>query len=171
MPNLVHLADVKEIVSIRKNGIKISKWRTGIYCMPVLPHFYLSHQWLRELKRNGTRTICAVYFNLSSNEMVFAGRYNEEHQHIPLSEAITNFYNADEKDKLGYELIIPRKILSGEISSIKMLPQNVGWRIHPESKGQKPFCTVPDCPCNQGQINRKRFVKTSQTTRETFSDE
>ena len=159
MPTLVHLADAKEIASIRKNGIKISKWRTGIYCMPVMPDFYVSHQWLRELKRGGARTICAVYFRLQPDEMFFAGRYNVEHRHIPLAEAMTDFIEADERDKFGYELIVPRKILTAEIQSIKPLPQNVGWRFHPESKGTKPFCTNPDCPCTRGQINRKRVMK------------
>lgn len=159
MPTLVHLADVKEIASIRKNGIKISKWRPGIYCMPVTPDFYVSHQWLRELKRCGIRTICAVYFRLPATELVFAGRYNMEHRHIALSEAMADFMDAEEKDKLGYELIVPRKILPGEIQSIKPLPQNIGWRFHPESKDTKPFCSNPDCPCTSGQINRKRIMK------------
>jgi hypothetical protein len=50
MPILVHLADEREKASIKRNGIKIGKDRNGIFCMPVLPNFYISNQWLRELK-------------------------------------------------------------------------------------------------------------------------
>ena len=116
MPTLVHLADMKEIASIRRNGIKTSKWRGGIFCMPVTPNFYVSHQWLRELKRGGARTLCAVYFRLPSEEIVFAGRYNAEHRETPLSEAMQEFN--EDNQQLGYELIIPRKILPKEIETV-----------------------------------------------------
>lgn len=60
MPILVHLADERVVTSIRKNGIKIGKDQQGIFCMPVLQNFYVSHQWLRELKRGGARTFIGV---------------------------------------------------------------------------------------------------------------
>ncbi|MDR0871551.1 MAG: hypothetical protein LBN39_12250 [Planctomycetaceae bacterium] len=154
MPTLVHIADIKDIASIRRNGIKISKWRTGIYCAPVTPNFFISHQWLRELKRSGIRTLCAVYFRLPSDEIVFAGRYNTLHREIPLSEAMKEFNDSD--NKLGYELIIQRKIMPGEILSIKSLPQNIGWRFSPESKGQPVFCTCKYCTRSQIKANRLR---------------
>ena len=154
MPTLVHIADVKEIAAIRRNGIKISKRRTGIYCMPVTPDFFVSHQWLRELKRSGVRTLCAVYFRLPSEEIVFAGRYNAEHREIPLFEAMREFNEG--KQQLGYELIIPRKILPNEILSVKPLPQNVGWRFYPEAKGKPPFCTCRYCTGGGIKSNRMR---------------
>jgi len=154
MPTLVRLADVKEIASIRRNGIKVSKWSTGVYCMPVTPNFYVSHQWLCELKRSGQRTIWAVYFRLPSEETVLAGRYNAEHREIPLSEAMRDFNEGDQT--LGYELIVLRKILPNEILSIKPLPQNVGWRVYPEAKGKLPFCTCRFCTRGRIKANRMR---------------
>lgn len=143
MSTLLHLADERDASSIRKNGLKIGKDRQGIYCMPVLPNFYVSHQWLRELKRNGARTYVGVYFKIDSKEMVYAGRYNHEHRHITLGEAIKEIM--DLEDPLGYELIIPRKIEAKAIDKIKMLPQKLGWRYFPNSHAKKPECACPFC--------------------------
>lgn len=140
MPTLVHLADEREASSIKSNGIKIGKYRHGIYCMPVLANFYLSHQWLRELKRSGVKTFVGVYFKMDSKVKVFAGRYNEAHRYIDLGEAIKEIQSID--NPLGYEIIVDRKIEAKEISKIKALPQNIGWRYVPGSNGRKP------CSCN-----------------------
>ena len=143
MPILVHLADKKETASIKKNGIKIGKHRQGIFCMPVLPNFYISHQWLRELKRSGARTFVGVYFKLDSKTLVFAGKYNQEHRHIELGEAIKEIMSLD--DPLGYELIIDRKIEAKEVEKIRTLPQKLGWRYYPSSHSKKPTCACPVC--------------------------
>jgi len=140
MPTLVHLADERETSSIKKNGIKIGKHRQGIFCMPVLANFYLSHQWLRELKRGGVKTFVGVYFKMDSKTKVYAGRYNQDHRHIELGEAIKEIQTID--DPLGYELIIDRKIEAKEVDKIKSLPQNIGWRYKPRANGLKP------CGCN-----------------------
>jgi hypothetical protein len=153
MPTLVHLADERESSSIRKNGIKIGKFRRGIYCMPVLQSFYLSHQWLRELKRRGVNTFVGVYFKLDSKTKVYAGRYNEEHKFIELGEAIKEIQTMD--DALGYELIIDRKIEAKEIEKIKSLPQTIGWRYKPRSHGIKP-CGCDYCIRGSIKGNRVR---------------
>ncbi|MFT3948560.1 MAG: hypothetical protein QM763_16475 [Agriterribacter sp.] len=108
MPILVHLADERDAKRILKSGIKPGKYSTGISCMPVLPDFYITHQWLRELKRNGVKTYIGVYFRLPSSQMVFAGKYNQEHKHITLGQAVKEIMGV--ADPLGYELIIDRKI-------------------------------------------------------------
>lgn len=140
MPTLVHLADERETSSIKKNGIKIGKHRQGIFCMPVLTNFYLSHQWLRELKRGGVKTFVGVYFKMDSKTKVYAGRYNQDHRHIELGEAIKEIQTIE--DPLGYEIILDRKIEAKEIDKIRSLPQNIGWRYKPRANGLKP------CGCN-----------------------
>lgn len=142
MPTLIHLADEKDAASIKQNGIKIGKFRSGIYCMPVLQNFYLSHQWLRELKRRGVKTFVGVYFKVDSKTMVFAGRYNNNHQHITIGEAIKEIQSIE--DPLGYEIIIDHKIEAKAIHKIKNLPQNIGWRYQPRSNGKKP-CSCEYC--------------------------
>lgn len=59
-------------------------------------------------------------------------------------------------DSLGYELILDRKIQAGEISRIKNLPQNIGWRYMPHSHAQKPYCTC-SCCIPLGSINSRRL--------------
>jgi hypothetical protein len=39
MPTMVHLADEREAANIKRNGIKIGKYQTGVFCMPVLQNF------------------------------------------------------------------------------------------------------------------------------------
>jgi hypothetical protein len=151
MPTLVHLADEKDAEKIRNGGIRIRKNGTGIYCMPVLPNFHVSHQWLRELKRWGAKTFVGVYFKIDSSELVFAGRFNQEHRRVTLAQAIREIMELE--DPLGYELIVTRKIEPTEIASIKHLPQLIGWRYFPRSHESKPCgCEY----CLKGTIKGKK---------------
>ena len=142
MPTLIHLADERETASIMNAGIRPRAKGGGVYCLPVLPNFYVSHQWLRELKRWGARTYVGVYFKIHSDEMVFAGRFNEKHRLTRLGDAIKEIMSLD--DPLGYELIVDRKINPTELSGIKHLPQTIGWRYSPKSHRQRP-CACEYC--------------------------
>jgi len=153
MSTLVHLADEREASNIKRNGLKIGKFRQGIFCMPVMQNFYLSHQWLRELKRRGVKTFVGVYFKVDSKTKVFAGKYNSEHRHIELGQAIKEIQTMD--DPLGYEIIIDRKINAKEIERVKNLPQTIGWRYKPRSNGQKP-CSCDYCIKSTIKANRIR---------------
>ncbi|GEO05082.1 hypothetical protein AAE02nite_27460 [Adhaeribacter aerolatus] len=154
MPTLVHLADEKNSLKIIKNGIKTGKYGNGVYCMPVLQNFYVSHQWLRELKRSGAKSYVGVYFKVPSAEMVFAGKYGQKHRHITLGEAIKEILSL--ADPLGYELILDRKIAPEEITKIRHLPQTLGWRYFPGSHNKKPC----NCEyCLRGTIKGKKTQK------------
>ncbi|MFT3751221.1 MAG: hypothetical protein QM768_23115 [Agriterribacter sp.] len=162
MPILVHLADERESANIMRNGIVTGKRRPGIFCMPVLQNFYLSHQWLRELKRRGVRTFVGIYFKVDSRLKVYAGKYNEEHKHITVGEAIKEIQIMD--DPLGYEIIIARKIEAKEIRKIKSIPQHVGWRYYPGANGKTP-CSCEYCiksTIKAGRIRKKEGVKVSK---------
>lgn len=151
MATLVHLTDEKNINKIKNAGLNLGKNGMGIFAMPVLPDFYISHQWLRELKRSGARTFVGVYFKIPSSEMVYAGKYNERHRHIFLGEAIREIMEIE--DPLGYELILNRKIEPKEILRVKHLPQTLGWRYFPESHNKNPC----NCEyCLKGTIKGKR---------------
>jgi hypothetical protein len=115
--------------------LKVGNTAAVVYCMPVLPNFYVTHQWLRELKRSGAKTFVGVYFKLSSHEIVYAGKYGQRHKCITLGQAIKEI--SELEDPLGFELIIDRKIEPKEILKIKHLPQTVGWRYMPEEQRQK----------------------------------
>jgi len=154
MPILVHLTDERDANMIIKGGIKAGKFANGVYCMPVLPNLYVTHQWLRELKRNGAKTFVGVYFRMASDELVYAGKYGEPHMHISLGQAIKEIMEL--KDPLGYELIIDRKVEPNEITKVRHLPQTVGWRYMPNSKGKKP-CSCKYCL--RGTIKGNRTKK------------
>jgi hypothetical protein len=147
MPLLVHLTSEKNVRHILRSGIKEAKYR-GVYCMPVLPNYYISHQWLRELKRNGQRTYVAVYFRVSDQEIVSFGRYNQKHAQIPLSEAIQQLMTI--ADPLGYEMILSRTVRPQEIQRVRHIRQVMGWRYMPHAHG-KPFCRCSYC-IGRGQI-------------------
>jgi hypothetical protein len=151
VPTLVHLANEKNSAKILNAGLKIGSYGRGIYCMPVLPNFFISHQWLRELKTSGAKTLVGVYFKVDSSEMVFAGKFSSKHRHITLGEAIKEIMLLP--DAQGYELIVDRKIQANEITKIRHLPQIVGWRYFPDSHNKKPC----NCEyCLRGNIKGKR---------------
>ena len=55
MPVFVHLTPDRNIASIRRQGIGLRNQlfhSRSVYAVPVMPNFYVSHQWLRELKRS-----------------------------------------------------------------------------------------------------------------------
>jgi len=153
MPVMVHLADAKHVAMIRKNGIRVSRMRPGVYCMPVTSEFYYSHQWLRELRRRGVRTIVAVYFRIPDDEPVIAGGYNQAHKKTTASQAVGSFMKAPAEQRLGWEVILPRSVRMTEITRVQALSQITGWRFYPGAKGHRPcWCEF----CSRGLINSRR---------------
>ncbi|MFN8555337.1 MAG: HEAT repeat domain-containing protein [Candidatus Obscuribacterales bacterium] len=128
----------------------------GVFCMPVLPNYYASHQWLRELKRRQA-TMVAVDFRLPADEMVLVGHYSAPHAEVSISEAARIIMSA--QDPLGYEILLPRSVESGEIHKVRSVAQVIGWRYSPKAKGQRPFCTCMFCVRGDYGANklRKRF--------------
>lgn len=170
MPVFVHLTSHRNVTSIRRGGLALVKRRfrpRGVYALPVTRNFYVSHQWLRELKRLGGGTMVGVYFRVPDDEMVEVGHFNSHHVTMTAAEAVALMMQAEqrdpaaerEKDKAsravqrqrvlpsspeGFEVIIPRKIDPSEILRVKALPQVVGWRYRPGANGEPP-CTCICC--------------------------
>lgn len=124
--------------------------------MPVTQDFYISHQWLRELKRRGIRTLVGVYFKLNSSELVWYAKYNEAHKKVELGNALSEFLKTD--DKMGFEFILDRKVEAKEIGKIKQLPQNIGWRYKPDSHASGLSCACPMC-ITPGETNSSKKRK------------
>lgn len=148
MPMFVHLAPESRVGLIRRNGIgrlrKASGERPGgVFAVPVTRDFYISHQWLRELKRRGQGAISGVYFRVPDEEPVWVGHYSRGHQTMTAAQAVAEFHAAE--DRQGWEVIIPRRVDTREIHRVRALPQLVGWRYSPEAKGKPPFCTCKYC--------------------------
>ena len=158
MPIFVHLAPESRVALIRHNGTsRLRKARDqrpgGIFAVPVTRSFYLSHQWLRELKRRGQGPIVGVYFRIPEDDLVWVGHYNKEHRMITAAQAAADFSAAE--NAVGWEVIIPRRIEPIEIMCVRSLPQVVGWRYFPGAKGKRP-CTCKFCTCGAYGARRLR---------------
>lgn len=168
MTAAVHLFDARQAASIRRSGIKghatqisVPQGRISIdravFLMPVLPDFYASHQWLRELKRRGMRTIAAAYVKLRADRQVFVGRYNGEHRLVPLGHAAGLIMHAT--DPRGMQIVVPGDIAAAAIHAIRDVPQIVGWRYFPESHEKGPWkCLCEYCTSRaSGEIKVQRL--------------
>ncbi|MEU4537133.1 hypothetical protein AB0G15_19915 [Streptosporangium sp. NPDC023825] len=146
MTMFVHLTAAKNIRSVRRAGIGArSRGRDGLpglFCLPVLPSYQLTHQWVRELKRGGRRTLTAVDFRVPDDEPVFVGHYGQEHELLPSAEAAALIAGCD--DARGYEVFIPRAITAKEIHRVRAVNQVTGWRYMPKAHGRRP-CPCPCC--------------------------
>lgn len=69
------------------------------------------------------------------------------------AEAVAAFAAAE--DAQGWEVVIPRRIAADELHRVRRLPQVVGWRFSPESKGKPPFCTCRFC--TRGEYGAQRL--------------
>ncbi len=166
MPVFVHLASHRSIPSIRRKGIVPSRQAgtPGVFALPVTRNFYVSHQWLRELRRWGRGTIVGVYFRLPDDEPVTVGHYGKGGVEMTAAEAAGILFDVERNDPArarerdrrskavqrghrlpvspeGIEVVIPRAILPSEIVRLSALPQVVGWRYYPGANGRAP------CPC------------------------
>ncbi len=148
MAMFVHLAPESRSLLIRRNGIRrlrrpFGVCPSGVFAVPVVRNFSVSHQWLRELKRRNSGPIVGIYIRIPDDELVWVGHYNQHHKQRTASEAVAEFDFA--ADAQGWEVVIPRRIDAGEIHRIRTLPQVVGWRFSPTSKGKQPFCRCKFC--------------------------
>jgi len=152
----VHIGDARSRASFVRGGIRLPRARPGrprgVFAMPVLEDYFASHQWLRELKRGGARTLIGVYFRVPDREAVLVGHYRRDHAPMTAAKAARLIMEAP--DARGYQIVIPRKIEADEIQAIRAVHRVVGWRYYPEAKGQKP-CGCP--ACTRGDIRSKRL--------------
>lgn len=157
MATFVHLTPESLAERIRRNGItRLRKPRPGfpggIFAVPVTRNFYVSHQWLRELKRDGQRTIAAVYFRIDDDTTVWVGHYNSPARAMTAAEAVAEFMSSESRE--GWQVVIPERIDSRKITRIRTLRQLIGWRYAPDAKGRLP------CPCDYclaGDIKASRL--------------
>jgi hypothetical protein len=142
----VHMAPAKNVDASRRAGInrlrKPAAGPGGLFAMPVTRNFYVSHQWVREMRRRGQGPMAGVYFRIPDREPVWVGHYNQNHQEMTAAEAVALMMSAENVE--GFEVIVPRKIRKDEIHRVRRLPQITGWRYYPGSHGKVP-CGCPFC--------------------------
>ncbi|MER6915032.1 HEAT repeat domain-containing protein [Streptomyces sp. NPDC000594] len=151
MAMFVHLASAANTPRIRRSGIRaVSRGQgdlRGVYCFPVLPSYTLTHQWLRELARFGSRGgLMAVHVRLDDDQPVLVGRYGDRARNaqstVPAAEAVRRIAALD--DPRGWEVFVPRAIRPREVHRIRTVPQVAGWRYVPDAHGVRP-CTCFGC--------------------------
>lgn len=161
MPSFVHIADERDGAAILHSGLKLPRMRlrslrsdhpVGVFALPVVPNFLLSHQWVRELKRRGHRTAVGVYFRVPAPEAVWAGLYNQPKQQMTAGEAASVLRGMQ---GFGFEVIIPRSISARDITSVRALPQKLGWRFFPDAHRRGIFCGCEYCM--RGEIRSRKI--------------
>jgi hypothetical protein len=158
MTLFVHIADERDAASIRRAGLTLPKAKLhrrgwGIFALPVVEDFMLTHQWVRELARGGHRSAIGVYFRVPDNEPVQAGLFGEKWADTTAAATATRLRA---ERLLGYEVIISRSIKPEEIHAIRPVPP-IGWRFFPGAKGAEPRCLCRYCV--RGDIKSQRLRK------------
>jgi len=156
MALLVHLTSEKNAKRIERAGIRcrrsVDPAGRVVFAMPVTRNYYLSHQWLRELKRSGQRTIVAVHFRIPDDQPVLVGHYGMAHEATTAAQALAIVSGAVSAE--GYEVLIPRRIEPGEIHAIRRVNQLTGWRYFPGAHGKRPCgCSY----CQRGQRGARKL--------------
>ncbi len=159
MAMFVHLTAADRVEKIKRNGIRRLRkprwgYPGGIYAVPVTQNFYISHQWLRELKRRGVRTFAGVYFRVPDDDRVWLGHYGTAHQEMSAAEAVAAFLSAE--DRQGWQVVIPQAIEPKQIHRVRDLPKLLGWRFAPDAKGKKPFCGCDFCAKGEYGARKRR---------------
>ncbi|HEX7897640.1 MAG TPA: hypothetical protein VF950_07755 [Planctomycetota bacterium] len=157
MAMFVHLAPEKRSKAILRSGLRLPParrgWIRGVYAMPVTRNYFVSHQWLRELKRRGDRAFVAVHFRVPDDQVVHVGHYGQAHATVSAAEAVAVVLRAGNAE--GYEVVIPRAIRPAEIHALRAVRQVLGWRYYPGSHGKRP-CGCPAC-LSRGEIKSRKL--------------
>jgi len=156
MATFIHIFTEDDKKSLLRNGIKLqkTKWRNidGVFVSPVTEDYYFTHQWHREVNRVRNVPKLVARIKIPDDELVYLGKYNEEHVEVTASKAIGIARKHD--DPHGLEVIIPRRIEPNEIQKVYKPTKIVGWRYHPKAKGTKPCgCSY----CQRGEPKSKRI--------------
>src|SRR5215207_5401957 len=130
MAEFVHITTARAARGIERSGIAArSHGRAGargVYCMPVLPSFTLTYQWVRELRRWHPGVPVAVQLRLPDDEPVTVGRYGAPPREVTAGQAVAAVRELD--DPRGYEVFVPRAITAAEVRRVRDVSQGVGWR-------------------------------------------
>jgi len=148
----LHLAPAARERSIRRSGLAGARASfpdaagaalvlpRAVYAMPVVPDFWTSHQWTREMRRRNGERLVAVHFRLPDDELVHVGRYAQPHRLLPAAAAARWVMDHPE----GAEIVVPRKVTRREVVAVRQAPQLVGWVQSPDEKD--PFgCVCAVC--------------------------
>src|SRR5260370_21392813 len=107
MATFIHIADERVARRSLRGGIRatvftspdrhmVASPRRGVFCVPVVPNFQSTFQWLRELKRRGYSRLCGIQFRIDDGESVFVGYYSQCPQKITAAQSVAFFLLCDD---------------------------------------------------------------------------
>ena len=144
MATFVHIADDRMRSRIHRGGIRVTELlarsedlaapRRGVFCVPVVPNFQMTFQWLRELKRRGHRLACGVHLRIDDTQAVFVGHYNQVTQRMTAARSIAFFLQAE--DARGLQVVVPRAIAARENHGNSLDPAVDGMALLPGSESK-----------------------------------
>jgi len=148
----LHLAPAAKERAIRRSGLTGARaaiqdeagvavaLARAVFAMPVVPDFWTSHQWTRELRRRSGERLVAVHFRLADDEPVHVGRFGQPHRLVTTAAAAR--WAMDNPD--GAQVVVPRGIARREVVAVREAPQLVGWVQSTEK--EDPFnCVCTAC--------------------------
>jgi hypothetical protein len=157
MAEFVHITTAGTAARVRRSGVAARSrgWGggRGVYCMPVLASFVLTHQWVRELRRWHPGALVAVQLRLPDEEPVTVGHYGAAPRAVTAAQAVASVRALD--DPRGWEVFVSSAITAAEVRRIRDVPQGVGWRYLPGAHGRRP-CPCPVC-LPRGGFNSARL--------------
>jgi len=138
--DLVHLTAESAARGVADLGIparsRSGRAGYGVFCMPFLPSFTLTHGWAREVRRWHHGRLVAIDVHLPDDEPVTAGRRGGTPESLPLSVAVRRI--EDLPDPRGWEVFVPRAIRPGEVRRVRPIPPSVGWRCPVAVRHRRP---------------------------------
>jgi hypothetical protein len=158
MARFVHITAGRNAAAVRRAGLKPRRFKggareLGVYAMPVLARYEITHQWAREIKRwAGARAAVAATFVIPDAERVLVGRYGGALAAVTAAEAVALIHGLE--DARGWEVIVSRAVAAGEIAHVRALRKIAGWRYFPGAHGQTP-CGCPACAPRGEPYSRK----------------
>jgi len=150
MAMFVHVTSARVARNILRTGL-----RGPVFCMPVLPNFMVTHQWVRELRRSADMhpRAVGVYFRLAAAEEVWAGHYLGRGGRMAAGQA-AGFVMRNEQP-LGLQVVLERSLSRREVHAVRPLPA-VGWRYHPGAHFRPVTCACRYC-LPKGGIKTRRL--------------
>lgn len=160
---LLHLAPASKERAIRRAGLSGRRARVAdesgtvlvlsraVFAMPVVPSFWTSHQWLRELRRWHDERMVAVHFRLPDDEPVHVGRFGEAHRLLPAAAAAR--WVMDHPD--GAQVVVARSIARRDVVAVRATPQLVGWTGKPDGGGMGSCVCIVCLPVGTRDLTRR----------------
>jgi hypothetical protein len=147
MARFVHITAWRNAAAVRRSGLRPRRFKgglrePGVYATPVLARYEVTHQWAREIKRWGGRSLAAATFVVPDDEPVLVGRYGRALDEVSAAEAVGLIHGLE--DARGWQVVIPRAVTAGELVHVRPLRRVTGWRYFPDAHGQAP-CGCPAC--------------------------